>query len=273
MQEIWLILRTTVASPSLLYPAIFDIILVAIPFYVIFALLRESRSFIALYGIISMLALSFVLYLVAKVLELQATALIYERFWIIVVLIFLIIFQTELKKGLTDFGRIRFLRALFTQDKLVITEVVRAVQTLAEKRIGALIVFERGNSLKPYLGTGTMLDAEVSSELVRSIFTPQTPLHDGAIIIRDNHILAAACILPLTEDPRLSKDLGTRHRAAIGLTEETDAVVVVVSEETGTISVAEDGKIERFLQPDDLRKRLEKELNLKEDDAEEDADG
>ncbi|MBI3735004.1 TIGR00159 family protein [Candidatus Sumerlaeota bacterium] len=272
MQEIWLILRTTATNPSLLVPAVFDILLVAIPFYIIFALLRESRSFIALYGIITMLALSFILYLVAKIWELQATALIYERFWIIVVLVFLIIFQGELKKGLTDFGKIRILRALFTQERLVVVEVIRAVQAMAEKRIGALIVFERANSLKHYLTTGVMLDSEISAEMIRSVFTPQTPLHDGAMIIRDNRIVAAACILPLTEDPRLSKDLGTRHRAAIGLTEETDAVVVVVSEESGTISVAADGKMERFLQPDDLRKRLEKELNLKDGDQEEAGD-
>jgi diadenylate cyclase len=267
MQEIWIIIRTTLTNPSLLVPALLDIALVAVPFYVIFALLKESRSFVALYGIISMLMMSFVLYLVAKILDLQATLLIYERFWIIVVLVFLIVFQNELRKGLTDVGRLRLLRRFLIQERQVVVEVVRAVSALAEQRIGALIAFERNNSLRPFLQTGVSLDSEISGEMIRSIFTPQTPLHDGAMILRGNRIVAAACILPLTEDPRLSKELGTRHRAAIGLTEETDAVVVVVSEETGTISVAEGGKIERFLSPEHLRKRLEDELNLEPEEA------
>lgn len=262
MQEIWTIIHSTLTNPILLVPALFDIFLVALPFYAIFSLLRESRSSFALYGIITMLLLSFVLYLVAKIWELQATAMIYERFWIIVVLVFLIIFQGELKKGLAGFGRTRFLRMFFTQEKLVVVEVVRAAQALHEKRIGALIAFERSNTLRPYLGTGTLLDAELSAEMIISIFTPQTPLHDGALVVRGNRIVAAGCILPLTEDPRLSRDLGTRHRAAIGLTEETDALVLVVSEETGVISLAEDGQIDRSIEPDDLRKRLELELNL-----------
>lgn len=262
MQEIWTIIHSTATNPSLLVPALFDILLVALPFYVIFSLLRESRSTIALYGIITMLILSFGLYLVAKIWDLQATAMIYERFWIIVVLVFLIIFQGELKKGLAGFGRVKFLKMFFSQEKLVVVEVVRAAQALREKRIGALIAFERSNTLRPYLGTGTMLDAEISAEMIISIFTPQTPLHDGALVVRGNRIVAAGCILPLTEDPRLSKDLGTRHRAALGLTEETDAVVLIVSEETGTISLAEDGQIERGLEPDELRKKLESELNL-----------
>ncbi len=273
MQEIWLILRTTAGNPSLLTTALVDIFLVAIPFYVIFALLRESRSVVALWGIITMLALSFLLYLVAKIWDLQATALIYERFWIIVVLIFLIIFQGDLKKGLTDFGRIRLFSALFTPDRQIVLEVVRAAQALAERKIGAILAFERGNSLNPYLPTGTMLDSEISAEMIRSIFTPQTPLHDGAMIIRGSRIVAAACILPLTENTGLSKDLGTRHRAAIGLTEETDAVVVVVSEETGVISLAEGGKIERFLEAEDLRKRLERELDLESEHEPEAAHG
>lgn len=262
MQEIWFILRTTAVNPPLLAQALLDIFLVAIPFYVLFSLLRESRSFIALWGIVTMLVLSILLYLAAKALDLQATALIYERFWMIVVLVFLILFQNDLKRGLADIGQTRFLRAFFVQEEHGLGEIIRAVQAMAERKVGCLIAIERSGSLKPYLATGTALDAEISHELLRSIFNTQSPLHDGAVAIRGPRVLAAACILPLTEDPRLSKELGTRHRAAIGLTEESDAVVVVVSEETGTISLVTGGKIERFLQPDDLRKRLERELNI-----------
>lgn len=267
MQEIWIIIG------AMSWGDFFDIILVAVPFYLIFSLLREARSYTALWGIILMLVLSFLLYLVATVWNLQATALIYERFWIIVVLVFLIIFQGELKKGLTDIGRLRLFRALFSHETQLLSEVMTAVQDSAHRRVGALIAFERHNTLTPYLATGTMLDSQTSSDLIRSIFTPYSPLHDGAVIIRGDRLVAASCILPLTENPSLDRDLGTRHRAAIGLTEETDSLVIVVSEETGKISLAKDGKIEQDLSPDDLRRTLERELNLSTERDDGDAHG
>lgn len=256
MQEIWMILRTMSLADA------FDIVLVAIPFYVMFALLREARSYYALWGLIWTLIMFLVIYLVARVWGLRATALIYERFWLIVVLLFLIIFQSELKKALTDVGRLRIFRVLFPQETHVVEEVIEAVQELSEKRIGALIAFERGNSLAPYLGTGTILDAQASSEMIGTIFSPKSPLHDGALLIRGERLVAASCILPLADRENLARELGTRHRAAIGLSEETDALVVVVSEETGQISLAEDGEIERNLKPEDLRRRLRQELDL-----------
>ena len=257
MDEIRLIIDTrTVAD-------FFDILLVAVPFYIVFSLLRESRSLFALWGFITVLAGSMVLYLIAKVAGLQATALIYERFWIILVLLFLIVFQGDLKKSLADVGRTRFFRALFPHERHVLSELISAVATMSESRVGALIVLERGTSLKPYLSTGTLLDAVLASEAIRSIFTPASPLHDGALLISGNRILAGSCILPLTENPSLSRDLGTRHRAAIGLSEETDALVIVVSEQTGSISLAHKGKIQRALTTDQLQKRLGEELELK----------
>lgn len=249
---------------------VFDILLVAVPFYAIFALLREARSLIALWGLILTLTGVLLIYLIAKVFDLQATALIYERFWMIVVLVFLIIFQGELKRGLTDVGRLRYFRGLFVQEAQVIDEIINAAAALSEKRLGALIVFERSNTLAAYLGSGTSLGAEVSSEMIRSIFLAQSPLHDGALIISGDRIVAGSCILPLTENRNLPKDLGTRHLSAIGLTEETDALVVVVSEETGAISLAEKGEIERFLSPEDLRDRLEDKLHVKREALRED---
>jgi diadenylate cyclase len=154
---------------------------------------------------------------------------------------------------------------LFPQETHVVEEVIEAVQDMSEKKIGALIAFERGNTLAPYQGTGTMLDAQASAEMIGSIFSTKSPLHDGALIIRGERLVAASCILPLAERENLARDLGTRHRAAIGLSEETDALVVIVSEETGSISLAEDGEIERGLKAEDLRRRLRQELDLQSD--------
>lgn len=266
MQELWLIVRTMDLKD------VFDILLVATPFYIIFALLRGSGSFAALWGIIAMLLVSLLLYLTAKIGGLQATALIYERFWIIIVLVFLIVFQGELKKALTDVGKTRILRAFFVQQTHAVDEIVKAVGEMAGQKVGALIAVERHITLTPYLGTGTMLDAAISAETIRSVFTPYSPLHDGALLVRGDRLVAAACILPLTDNPRLARELGTRHRAAIGLSEETDALVIVVSEESGTISLAKAGKIERFLQPEDLHKILERELNIESSVEEDEAD-
>ena len=257
MQDFWIILRTITARDAL------DILLVSAPFYVIFAILRGVRSFAVLWGIVSLLVLSFALYLTAKLGGLQATALVYERFWIILILVFLIIFQGEMKKALTDVGRMKLFRAFFAEETHSVGEIVKAAAEMASQKVGAIIAIERRNTLVPYLGTGTMLDAAISAEMLRSIFNHSSPLHDGAVIIRGERIVAAGCILPLTDNPRLSRDLGTRHRAAIGLSEEVDAIVVVVSEETGVISVAEEGQIERFLAPDDLQTVLERELDVR----------
>ncbi len=245
-----------------------DILLVAIPFYLIFTMLLQARSFLALWGIITLVAFSVLLYLLARTQGLQATAMIYERFWIIVVLIFLIVFQGEFKRGLADIGRLRLFRRLFHEEAQVIGEVIAAVQDMSQRRVGGLIVFERGTSLKAYLETGTLLDAVVTSEAIRAIFTPYSPLHDGALILRGSRLVAAGCILPLTDNPTLSRELGTRHRAAIGLTEETDALVAVVSEETGAISLAIGGRIERRLKPEELRRRLEEEMHVAAEEAE-----
>lgn len=267
MEEIFMILRTMSLRD------VFDIVFVAIPFYLTFALLREARSYYALWGLIWTLVGFLAIYLIARIWELRATALIFERFWLIVVLAFLIIFQGELKKALTDVGRLRIFRVLFPQETHVVEEVIQAVQEMSEKRIGALIAFERGNTLAPYLGTGTMLDAQASSEMIGSIFSPKSPLHDGALIIRGERLVAGSCILPLAAHENVARDLGTRHRAALGLSEETDAIVVVVSEETGQISLAEEGKIERRLKAEDLRRRLRQELDLQAEGREATASG
>lgn len=244
----------------------FDILLVSLFFYGIFALLRETRSVVALTGFITVMVSSLLLFLVARTWNLQAMVLIFKHFWVVVVLIFLIVFQNEFKKALTDIGQMRLFRTFFpSRERDVLDEIVQAVQIMAGRNVGALIAFERNNPLRPYAGSGKELDAIVSSELICTIFTHYAPLHDGALLVKGERLMAAGCILPLTDNPELSRELGTRHRAAIGLSEETDSVVVVVSEETGTITVVVDGKLERGLSGETLRRRLETELDIEQE--------
>lgn len=255
---------------------VLDILLVTVFFYAIFALLRGTRSYVALMGFITVMMATLLLFLLARTWELRALSMIFNRFWIIVVLIFLIVFQSEFRKMLTDIGQMRLFRSFFaTRERVAIDEIVQAVTVMAGRNIGALIAFERRNPLKSYMHTGTELDATVTAQLIRTVFTHYAPLHDGALIVRGDRLASAGCILRLTDDPTLSRELGTRHRAAIGLSEETDAVVVVVSEETGTISLAIDGKLERGLKPEQLRRRLARELNVASEVEEEEeiADG
>jgi diadenylate cyclase len=247
-----------------------DILAVAALFYFIFSLLRGTRSSVALRGMITLLLCSFFIYFIARVASLSAVEMIFRNIWIVVVLVFVFVFQNEFKKALTDVGQLRIFRALFTQSGAYVDELVRAVQVMSTRHVGALIVLERRNSLRPYIETGIAIDAVISTELVRTIFTPYSPTHDGAVIISGDRLVSAHCILPLAEAPDIAKDLGTRHRAAIGLSEETDALVVVVSEETGTISLALNGTLQRPLKPEELKKRLEAELDLTEVKNEED---
>jgi len=179
------------------------------------------------------------------------------------ILVFLIIFQHEFRRVLTEIGQIKIFRDLFSREAESLEEVLRAILVMSNRKIGALIVLERRNSLKMYAETGTIIDSEVTGEMIRTIFAPYTPLHDGAMIIRNDRIVAAGCILPLTNDPEVDKDLGTRHRAAIGLTEENDSVVIVVSEETGIISLSTRGQLSRGESIDSLRKKLEGLLDIK----------
>lgn len=180
------------------------------------------------------------------------------------VLMMVIIFQPELRRALVSFGQRNFLRVFSRGEEAhMIDELARSAVSLASKRTGAIIVLERETKLDSYVEPGVNLDAVISRRLLESIFFPYSPLHDGAVIINDGRIVAASCFLPLSLSPEVSRDLGTRHRAAIGITEETDAVAVVVSEETGTISLAYGGKIERDLDALAVRKRLGEILGVK----------
>ncbi|OBZ07798.1 MULTISPECIES: diadenylate cyclase CdaA [Bacillales] len=179
----------------------------------------------------------------------------------------LIIFQPELRRVLEQLGRGKFFARAYSLDKDVVNEqidgVIKAVRFMAERKIGALIVFERSTGLSELIESGIRMESKITSELLINIFTPNTPLHDGAVIIRSNQIMAAGCYLPLSENPFISKELGTRHRAAIGVSEVTDAISVTVSEETGQVSLSLGGMIVRDINEESLISKLFDELTPK----------
>lgn len=179
------------------------------------------------------------------------------------VLIIIILFQHDIRRALTQFGRNPFFSQGNIEAPALIEEIIVACVLMANRRIGTLIAIERRTGLNHYIEIGVTLDAEVSKELILSIFSPRTPLHDGAVIIQQGRIAAAGCFLPLTVDPEIPKTLGTRHRAAMGLTEETDAVVIVVSEETGTISLVVEGNIHPNMDSTSLRNELQKLMGVR----------
>ncbi|MBR7133077.1 MAG: diadenylate cyclase CdaA [Clostridia bacterium] len=229
---------------------IIDILLMAFVIYKAIGFLRESRAGQLVKGLIIL----FVMYVVAKWWELATVSWILSKVVDSAIIAAAVIFQPELRRILEKVGRTNFARGqIFEQDEdrlsRCIDNVTKAAGAMQEKKIGALIVFERKSQLGEIINTGTVVDAEASVSIINNIFFPKSPLHDGAMIIRDGKIFAAGCILPLTQREDLSLQLGTRHRAAIGMTENSDAVVLVVSEETGTISIALNGQITRNYNP------------------------
>ena len=233
--------------------AILDISLLSVVIYRLLLLIRGTRAVQMFIGLLTIIVLS----ILADWLSLGGLNWLIANLKTVWVIAFLILFQPELRRGLSQIGQSRlFARFLAGTRFAVLGEVVKAVEEMSEERIGGLIVLERNSGLRNFVETGTRLDAMVTSELLLTIFTPHTTLHDGAVIVRGDRVVAAGCILPLSQNPRLSQSLGTRHRAALGLVEETDAVVIVVSEETGGISIAADGKLVRRLDEGTLRSEL-----------------
>lgn len=245
-------------STDLIIDAV-DILIVSFLLYKLFTLMRGTRAVHMFFGLIVL----FVVSVVAQWANLMALNWIISSLKTVWVIAFVIIFQPELRRVLASLGQHRFLNRLFTVEETgVIPEIIKSASRLADKGIGAIIVLEKDMGLKNYIETGTKIDSKVTAELLETIFSPTTPLHDGAVIVQNDRLAAAGCILPLTQDQRLSVALGTRHRAAIGLTEETDAIVIVVSEETQTISYAEGGKLKRKIDINTLRTDLLKNFGL-----------
>lgn len=219
-----------------------DILIVAFVLYRLLLLIRGTRAVQLLKGVIVILVATGI----SNVLHLTALNWLLNKIITIGLFAIPVVFQPELRRALEQLGRGGFFSFSFTstgqQDlELLVAEVVKAAQVLAKNKVGALMVIERGTGLEEYIETGTYIDGRVSTELLINTFIPNTPLHDGAVILRRNHVVAAGCFLPLTENRDLDKKLGTRHRAGVGVTEVSDAVAVVVSEETGHVSVAVDG--------------------------------
>jgi diadenylate cyclase len=218
-----------------------DIALVYYLFYRLLLIIKGTRAFQMLIGI----GLLVLVLVASQALEFHSLNWIIFSFWSQIVLAVVILFQPEIRRTLARVGERHPFKSLSSvESSKFIEETVKAAVSMANKRIGALIVFERDTDLSTIVEMGTDLDAKVTKEILISIFLPYSPIHDGAAIIRDGRIVAAGCFLPLTLSSNLSKALGTRHRAAVGLTEESDAVVLVVSEETGEIAVVRDGTIE-----------------------------
>ena len=240
---------------------ILDIIVVAFLIYMLLPLFRSTGTSRIAKVIVVVLVVAWL----TDILELNTLRFILDQFLAVGLIALVVLFQPELRRMIDHLGSMKFkkLFGLAKQDqdvKPMITQVVNACETMSQQRVGALIVFARDNRLDEYFKSGTMIDAQVSTQLLLNIFFPKAALHDGAMIIRDGRVAAAACVLPLSDSQRLSADLGTRHRAGVGMSEASDAVVVIVSEETGAISVAVDGMLKRHLAPQTLERLLINEL-------------
>jgi diadenylate cyclase len=231
-----------------------DIAIVSFLIYEFLKLIRGTRAVQMGVGTLLIVALFYV----SRLAPLQTVNWLIRNALLYVAFAAIVIFQSDIRRALAHFGQAPFFRYFNRQEAAdeTIEEIVVAATMLSSQKVGAIIAVEREIGLRNYIESGIPLDATLTYDLLVTIFQPNSPLHDGAVILQENRVAAAACFLPLTVNPRVSRELGTRHRAAIGLTEEGDAVAVIVSEETGSISVALDGRIDRHLSPDDLRSRL-----------------
>jgi len=231
-----------------------DIAIVSFLIYEFLKLIRGTRAVQMGVGTLLIVALFYV----SRLAPLQTVNWLIRDALLYVAFAAIVIFQSDIRRALAHFGQAPFFRYFNRQEAAdeTIEEIVVAATMLSSQKVGAIIAVEREIGLRNYIESGIPLDATLTYDLLVTIFQPGSPLHDGAVILQENRVAAAACFLPLTVNPRVSRELGTRHRAAIGLTEEGDAVAVIVSEETGYISVAIDGRIDRRLSPDELRERL-----------------
>lgn len=227
---------------------VIEIIILWYAIYMILVFIKGTRTEQLLKGIVIIGAI----FVIAQQLRLDAILWVMVRLFPLSVIALIIIFQPELRRGLARLGQF----GIYQEDGGIIEEISRSAGHLAEKKVGALIVIEREMGLKNYIESGVPIDSKVTKELLISIFNTKSPLHDGAVIIQQGRIIAAGCLLPLTQEANISKSLGTRHRAAVGLSDETDAVCVVISEETGSISISKGGKLMHNISEENLTKIL-----------------
>ncbi|MBW2329191.1 MAG: TIGR00159 family protein [Deltaproteobacteria bacterium] len=238
---------------SLRWQDIVDILIVSYIIYRLILLIRGTRAVQMLAGIVVIT----VIYFISSQLDLLALHWLLRTFLSSILLIVIIVFQRDIRRALAGMGKTPFLK---TRDMAAhdLSEIISAAVYMARRRIGALIIIERENGLRDYVDSGFLIDARLLHELLVSIFFPMSPMHDGGVIIQDGRIHSAGCLLPLSRNPKIDKRYGTRHRAALGLSEETDAVIIVVSEETQEISIVQGGKITSLNDEEKLTRELSK---------------
>ena len=240
---------------------ILDILIVAFLIYKFLPLLKSTGSMRIAGVVVTVLVIAWL----TDLLQLHMLSWVLNKFLSVGLIAIVVLFQPELRRMIDHLGNMKW-KKFFGHQKPeqemipVIAQTVRACETMSKQKVGALIVFERDNRLDEYFKSGTMIDGQVSEQLLLNIFFPKAALHDGAMIVRNGRVAAAACVLPLSDSQRLSAELGTRHRAAVGMSEVSDAVIVVVSEETGAISVAVGGMLKRHLAAQTLERLLRNEL-------------
>jgi len=247
--------------PPVTWWDVLDILVVSILIYEVLKLIRGTRAVQMAVGIASIVGLFYL----SRGLRLETLNWLIRNTLGYVVFAAIVLLQADIRRALVHLGRGKLFRRLESKnsDDDTVEELVVAATTLAAKKTGAIVVIERSIGLRNYIESGIPLDAKLTYDLLVSIFQPTSPLHDGAVILQGDRAAAAACFLPLTINPRLSRELGSRHRAAIGVTEENDAVAIVVSEETGRISVVEDGDLEHDIDSERLRERLRQVVTLR----------
>lgn len=237
---------------SYLIPAV-DILLIAFVFYHILLLIKGTHSVQVVMGLAVLMGMTLI---IRHFLRLPAATWLLENFWSGAVVLLAVVFQPELRMALAQLGSRPLGRIILPGRLSFVDEIIGAIQEAMQKQMGMLLVLEQDVGLRNYSETGTMINGEISKELLMAVFHYRSPLHDGATILQNDRLVAAGCLLPLSNEPSLAKILGTRHRAAVGLSEFTDAWVLVVSEETGVLSLARGGHLERELTVEDLKNRL-----------------
>lgn len=231
---------------------IIDVFIVYYLVYKLILILKGTKAVQILWGFFLLAILTFL----AKFLGFRATFWLLGNFWFAGIFILIIVFQPEIRNTLANLGTSPFSKVLLPSEYSFISHLIEAIKVASEKKMGMLVVLEQNMGLGDYIKTGIIINGEVSKELLLTIFYKDTPLHDGAVIISGNRLIAAACQLPLSENINISKILGMRHRSAVGITEESDAIAIVVSEETGNISVARNGNLMVRVEPDIIEKEL-----------------
>ncbi len=235
-----------------------EILILAFVFFKLMQFTSNTRSSQVLKGVGVLL----LIFIVSNLLNLMTIKYLLNSFLVSGIVVVVVLFQPEIRRALERIGRFRLnITQRSTPSFEIVNQLCLAIENISRRKVGALIVLERNTKLGDYVQTGTVIDAEITDALIENIFEPKTPLHDGAMIIRDERIYAAACVLPLFDDPNIARELGTRHRAALGISTVSDSITLVVSEETGTISFSQDGKLTRHVDHDTLEELLNDHFN------------